>query len=249
MAGLLDSLQDALYTTPKAYWGDKAKTLASLLSDSATAGAGAYGSASQPLKPEYAKTLAGLLADFTPVVGDVKSAYDGYQAAREGDYLGASLGALGALPFVPNMAGITKNAGDWLHGSDKVFDEFKVMPGRNPALFFSPVSDVSRKTQAEHIAEGPFGGQLYSVGIDNGKKFDPLNDPQAAELYKKTFPNRDVRQWVEYPDIYIDSPLIQAMNKHGYNRVRVHEPSVQGFSEAVIDPALIKILEREAVKK
>lgn len=52
---------------------------------------------------ENPKTLAGLIADFTPVVGDVKSAYDGVQSAREGDWLGAGLGALGALPFVPNM--------------------------------------------------------------------------------------------------------------------------------------------------
>ena len=57
---------------------------------------------------ENPKTLAGLIADFTPVVGDVKSAYDGVQSAREGDWLGAGLGALGALPFVPNMGGVIK---------------------------------------------------------------------------------------------------------------------------------------------
>lgn len=55
---------------------------------------------------ENPKTLAGLIADFTPVVGDVKSAYDGVQSAREGDWLGAGLGALGALPFVPAMGGV-----------------------------------------------------------------------------------------------------------------------------------------------
>lgn len=71
------------------------------------------------LNPEWTKdrlkTAGGLLADFTPVVGDVKSAYDGVQAAKKGDYLGAGLGALGALPLVPNLAGmfIGKGAKTW----------------------------------------------------------------------------------------------------------------------------------------
>lgn len=102
--GLLDQLNEVLLQTPRKYWGDKATRLGSLLSDSASTGAQAYGSANSPMAPEHANTLAGLLADFTPVVGDVKSAYDGMQSAREGDYLGAALGGLGALPMVPNMA-------------------------------------------------------------------------------------------------------------------------------------------------
>lgn len=68
-------------------------------------GAEMYGSASKPLTAEQAGMLGNLIADMTPVVGDVKSAYEGVQAAREGDWEGAGLGALGALPFVPNMAG------------------------------------------------------------------------------------------------------------------------------------------------
>lgn len=61
---------------------------------------------------ENPKEVAGLLADFTPVVGDLRSAYDGIQAAREGDMLGAGLGALGALPFMPNIAAsVTKPEG------------------------------------------------------------------------------------------------------------------------------------------
>lgn len=59
--------------------------------------------------------IPGLLADFTPVVGDAKSVYDGVQSARQGDYLGAGLGALGALPLMPNIAGmfIGKGAKTW----------------------------------------------------------------------------------------------------------------------------------------
>lgn len=131
-----------------------------------------------------------------------------------------------------------------LHGTDAVFDQFQIMPGRNPALFFSVPN--GRKTQAEFISEGPFGGNLYKVSIADGKKFDPLNDPTAAKIYADLFPERAGKpgKFIEYTDIYIDSPLIQAMRENGYNRVRVYEPSVQAFSEAVTDPTLIKVLER-----
>ena len=64
------------------------------------------------LNPEWTPertqmALSGLL-DVTPVVGDIKSGYEGVQAARQGDMVGAGLGALGALPFVPNMAGVVE---------------------------------------------------------------------------------------------------------------------------------------------
>ena len=68
-------------------------------------GAEAYGSANRPMSPEHTGMLGGALLDMTPGVGDVKSAYDGVQAAKQGDYLGAGLGALGALPMMPNLAG------------------------------------------------------------------------------------------------------------------------------------------------
>jgi hypothetical protein len=133
-----------------------------------------------------------------------------------------------------------------LHGSDAVFDEFQIMPDRNPALFFSE-EGAGRKTQAESISEGPFGGQLYRVEIDRGRPFNPYNDPKAAEIFNELFPGRQTMT-VEYPDIFIDSPLIKAMKENGYNRVRVYEPSVQTFSEAVTDPSMVRIVSRKDVK-
>jgi hypothetical protein len=67
------------------------------------------GSLNPEWTPERTQTALSGMMDVTPVVGDVKSAYEGVQAAREGDMVGAGLGALGALPFVPNMAGVVKN--------------------------------------------------------------------------------------------------------------------------------------------
>lgn len=133
-----------------------------------------------------------------------------------------------------------------LHGSSERFGQFEIMPGRNPALFFSEAGS-GRKTQAEHIASGPFGGQLYRVEISQGKKFNPYDDPKAAEIFAQLFPERQ-NKTIEYPDIYIDSPLIQAMRENGYTRVRVYEPSVQGFSEAVTDTSLVKITATKDMK-
>lgn len=88
----------------------KAGRLSSLLDSiygAASTGAEAYGSASSPMSAEHSGLLGGLLMDMSPL-GDAKSAYDGLLSARQGDYLGAGLGALGALPFIPNMAGAIK---------------------------------------------------------------------------------------------------------------------------------------------
>ena len=142
MAGLLDALkqyiQDAApggalnQEQPKmlgdllSYGKQKAQYIGGLLGDAASSGAQAYGSASGPLAPQHARTLGGLLADFTPVVGDVKSAYDGFQSAKEGDYLGAGLGALGVLPMVPNLAGMIKatKRTPLYHGTADIFENF-----------------------------------------------------------------------------------------------------------------------------
>jgi len=47
-------------------------------------------------------------ASALPVVGDAISGYDAYQSLKQGDYLGAALNAVGLLPMIPGLAGITK---------------------------------------------------------------------------------------------------------------------------------------------
>jgi hypothetical protein len=58
----------------------------------------------QGLKDEdiSAKDVALFINSFIPVSGDIQSAAEGYQAFKDKDYLGAGLGAAGALPLVPN---------------------------------------------------------------------------------------------------------------------------------------------------
>lgn len=51
-----------------------------------------------------ASRVVDLATDFIPVVGEAKSAVDAYNSAKEGDYVGAGLGALGAIPGIGMMA-------------------------------------------------------------------------------------------------------------------------------------------------
>ena len=53
-------------------------------------------SRSKEAQVESAKTQAGFVADFTPVIGEAKSYYEGRQDLKEGNYGMAALGFAGA---------------------------------------------------------------------------------------------------------------------------------------------------------
>lgn len=61
---------------------------------------------SQPMTPQE-RVKGG--ASALPVIGDAISGYDAYQSAKQGDYLGAALNAVGMLPLVPGLAGTIKS--------------------------------------------------------------------------------------------------------------------------------------------
>jgi hypothetical protein len=66
----------------------------------------------QGLKNEdiSAKDVALFINSFIPVSGDIQSAAEGYQAFKDKDYVGAGLGAAGALPLIPNITKYVKGA-------------------------------------------------------------------------------------------------------------------------------------------
>jgi len=64
-------------------------------------------------------TLASILTDFAPGIGDAKSAADAVKEAGSGNYGMAALDALGALPMVAGMGAIKA-----YHGSPHKFDAF-----------------------------------------------------------------------------------------------------------------------------
>ena len=83
-----------------------ASKIADVLSKSVSSGAEMYGAASQPAPPEVVKGVLG----FTPGVGDAISAYDAYDAAKQGNYGEAALNAIGVLPGIPSLGAAVKGA-------------------------------------------------------------------------------------------------------------------------------------------
>ena len=104
------------------------------------------GSLNREVSPDTTKSALSMMADFTPIIGDIKSAYEGIQAAQEGDWLGASLGALGALPVVPNVTGTTV---------------FRGIKGKYDPNFKQPVEWWS---EGEQLARG-YGDNLMKKDI------------------------------------------------------------------------------------
>ena len=134
-----------------------------------------------------------------------------------------------------------------LHGTSESFDEFR--PGGHGVVYFSE-PEQGRKTQAEHIAEGPLGGRLVEAGLDLSqlKRFDPMNDPQAASVMdrleaegKVAGRKTDDGQWMDYVEYPEMGDIAPAAIEEGFSLFRVHEPSVQGFSLAVANMEAIQI--------
>lgn len=128
-----------------------------------------------------------------------------------------------------------------LHGTSAEFSAFR--QGPHGAIYLS-APEMGRKTQAEHIAGGPFGGRMVTAKLKSGvKKFDPYNDPQARAIAEAVREN--VRgHWQGLVPHYVDMPeLVKAAEPYGYNVFTVYEPAVQGRSIAVTDPALVDVLE------
>ena len=128
-----------------------------------------------------------------------------------------------------------------LHGTSAEFSSFR--PGPHGAIYLS-APEAGRKTQAEHIAGGPFGGRMVTAKLKpTVKKFDPYNDPQARAIAEAVREN--VRgHWQGLVPHYVDMPeLVKAAEPYGYNVFTVYEPAVQGRSIAVTDPALLDVIE------
>lgn len=128
--------------------------------------------------------------------------------------------------------------GKLLHGTHADFETFKV--GGHGVVYFSLVDASGRKTQAEHIADGPLGGRLVVGEADMAslKRFDPANDPTSREIMKSLdlTPTAD---YVEYPDM---ADIGAKAIPKGYELFRVYEPAVQGFSWAISKPEAVHIL-------
>ncbi len=254
MSDTIAKLRDLLLNSSKA---GRLRGLLDSIYGAASTGAEAYGSASSPMSAEHSGLLGGLLMDMSPL-GDAKSAYDGVQSAREGDWLGAGLGGLGALPMVPNlgmMAGMKLK-----HGSGKLFDSFDLGAQKTTLGGFSNhgVSLTPDTKTAERYASDFSGGRGFVYDVDANIK-NPLNLPASdyERLQSLTSKIDSGSALTEMEQITLDV----LMKKHGINANNLPHPidaikksgfdaiskdaGRQGMAEReflVFDPEMAKIL-------
>lgn len=139
---------------------------------------------SQPMTPQE-RVKGG--ASALPVIGDAISGYDAYQSAKQGDYMGAALNAVGMLPLVPGLAGIMKPVSK----SDELLATIKTtipsLPGDSGFMRqdVKPVtewfSDLLNKNNVPH--ETIFSGSSY--GPSTYTKIHGLNDEVRISNHSK----------------------------------------------------------------
>lgn len=164
-------------------------------------------------------------ASALPVIGDAISGYDAYQSAKQGDYLGAALNAVGLLPMIPGLAGITKNADiaatlrEFAKGSkvvDKVGDPLTVYHGTSGEFgAFDPLlSNSSSKTGVPggtfFFSSSPDVASSYTVKYqgDFGQDYKDLANvrPHHIALKKPLTVNAKGESWrdIEYKGQFMD---------------------------------------------
>jgi hypothetical protein len=121
--------------------------------------------------------VAAFINSFIPGTGDVQSAAEGYQAFKDKDYLGAGLGAAGALPLVPNT---TK----YVRGSiSELLNKIKKERGDYMAR------RVERAADEVPNLENQYTSQTLSSAFGEGNpQALMILDPKNFEEYAKPLP-------------------------------------------------------------
>jgi hypothetical protein len=148
----------------------------------------------QQNSPEEMQSRATGLLGLTPVVGDAMSAYEGVQAARQGDWMGAGLGALGALPFVPAMGGAIK-----YHGS-RSSAPFDVFNTKSNSINSTTLGDVETVRHGAFVSDKPaFAEQFGEVSKWDvkPKKTAVINDDLKARFLDTLSPFDERDLWLQ----------------------------------------------------
>lgn len=131
--------------------------------------------------PEQATEIAKTAAGFTPVVGDIMSAYDAIRALQEKKYAEAALNAVGLLPFIPSLGGIFvgKESKTWNKAMNDLAQDLEkrgVSPEKiweTTGNFRSPdgqwrqeISDVSAKFRTNFEAATPRRYNQYQGNLE-----------------------------------------------------------------------------------
>jgi len=137
---------------------------------------------------------AGVAADFTPVVGDIKGAYDTYNYAREGDYLNAGISGAATLAGIPfglfGMSGpVRQGVKQGLKAVSKQYDNaskvFKKLNLDDTAITeWKAANQVQQRQKqipelaeaARQVQQGNLSSAQYREMVDNYLPIKPLTE-------------------------------------------------------------------------
>ena len=148
-------------------------------------------------KKMYENPVVNTAISLTPGAGDLQSAFETIKSAREGDWTGAGLNAVGMLPFVPALKTV------W-HGSPHTFDKFdmsKIGTGEGAqayghGLYLAEAQDVAQQYQKDLTKGGDLiGGKPINELYEKiQKQADRLPAQQAELEYEKLGFLEDIMQ-------------------------------------------------------
>jgi len=112
---------------------------------------------------------------FVPVTGDIQSGVMAGQDLAQGNYGSAALNAVGLLPFVPALGGITA-----FHGTNKLFNPSEILPSTS-GTYGKGVYLAERPTTA-----AKYGENLLKYDIPEQNLFDVygMKSNDYQKLYK-----------------------------------------------------------------
>lgn len=94
-------------------------------------------------KEMYENPIVNTAIGLSPGAGDVQAGYEAIRSAQQGNYGEAGLNALGVLPFIPALGGITKNIKpETLEQLGKYFDESAIEAIKAPLNYKSRQTTV-----------------------------------------------------------------------------------------------------------
>lgn len=181
---------------------------------------------SQPMTPQE-RVKGG--ASALPVIGDAISGYDAYQSAKQGDYLGAALNAVGMLPLVPGLAGVTKNHTDEILNAIKNNAEkgssygIRVIPDGDKAPSIGDVLNKSFKWIDGEITKEALKG-TSTMGISRTNEKGILDSFHNLGIHD--YPGKKVK-FINY---YGDNVVVVK----GKNKGRGNDPGERLIDEATV---------------
>ena len=183
---------------------------------------------------EYAKTAGSVL----PGIGDAISAYDTYKSFKEGNYGESVLNAVGVLPFIPSLGGVTKV---WQHQGSKMnaLESRPMWFSSEGSDFFTPFATT---TETGLPLVGKMKGELnFSKPLIESKTTkDSWNDlMQESKKFGATQDEVDTitKDWIKNGEFstYIPEWFQKALKSKGYDGV-ISDTSFKTEHAIALDP-------------